>query len=202
MHVLLDLVSRIVFLLVLLAALGATPAALLGRRWALVSRVAISPILGLCLGVSLFTTLAWFFPARDTDWLLPAVAFASLVGALALRSPPRLRIGRPRDALGWLSLVLVAACVSGPTVYTFHQHHSVGPGAFGIWDADGYVAATDGAVDHSLREQVRMQPPWRDLEQHLASAYAAGFQNLDAHACRPTPTPCSGWARPTPGRGT
>jgi hypothetical protein len=66
MHIWTDIVTRELVMLVLLFTLGSGPASFLGQRFTAAARLAMSPILGLCGATCIFTTLAWFVPARDT----------------------------------------------------------------------------------------------------------------------------------------
>ena len=61
----------------------------------------MAPVLGLCLGTCVFTTLIWFAAARSTYWLLPVLALVSVGIALtrALAHAPRIATQRtPRLA--------------------------------------------------------------------------------------------------------
>ncbi len=168
-------------MLAILASLGATPAAMLSPRFDAVSRVGLAPVLGLCVGTSLFTTLAYPFAANDTAWLVPVACVASLAGAVRIGGGrSALRAAAAGHRLAWASLALVAVVVAGPLVYTMHQRHTVGPASYAVWDADGYVAATDVAASTSLHDEERALPPWHNLEVELADFLARGDQNLDA----------------------
>lgn len=193
MHIWTDIVTRELAMLVTLFALGIGPASLLGERFSAAARLAIAPVLGLCVGTCVFTTLIWFTAAANTYWLLPILALASIAVALRRglatihadrggrwgRRRTRLLVGRVRlrDAL---ALATVCVVVAAPLSYTLHERHSVGTGGFAVWDADGYTGETDGMQQQSIRQAEQPQPPTANLTQLLWSGYAHGTQNLDA----------------------
>ena len=69
-------------MLLTLTALGVGPAAFLGRRFDSAARLAMAPVLGLCVGACLFTTVIWFSAASHSYWLLPVAALVSIGVAL------------------------------------------------------------------------------------------------------------------------
>jgi hypothetical protein len=164
MHIWTDIVVRELVMLVTLAAIGSGPASYLGRRFDAAARVALAPVLGLCLGTSMFTTLIWFTAARNTYWLVPVIALASLTIALRRATTTGRVVGREsrtsrilaslkklpaRDAL---ALVAVCVVVAAPLSYTLHERHSIGPIGFEVWDAVGYTATADGMEKQSIRQ--------------------------------------------------
>ena len=82
MHIWTDIFARELVMLVVLLCLGSGPASFLGRRFDATARLAMAPVLGLCLGTCVFTTLIWFTAARHTYWLLPILALGSVAVAL------------------------------------------------------------------------------------------------------------------------
>ncbi len=76
------MVGREALMLAVIGALGSWPATFLPRRFDGVARVAMAPVLGLCAGTCVFTTLVWFVPASDTYWLVPLLCACSLAGAV------------------------------------------------------------------------------------------------------------------------
>lgn len=180
-------------MLVTLFALGSGPASFLGRRFDAAARLAMAPVLGLCLGTCVFTTLIWCTAARNTYWLLPIIAIASVAVALtrglaaipadldgAKHSRVALLIRRLcfRDAL---ALVAVCAVVSAPLSYTLHERHGVGPTGFEVWDAVGYTAETDGMVQQSIRTaEHSVYTAAHNFIQRYWEFYAPGNQNTDA----------------------
>lgn len=178
-------------MLVTLLALGSGPASLLGARFGAAARVAMAPVLGLCLGTCLFTTLIWFTAARHTYWLLPIVALASVAVALwrtlasvaednaPLRSRALL-LFRRLGVYDAAALAAVCLVVAAPLSYTLHERHSVGPTGFAVWDADDYTAETDAMTTMSIREAERLQPANANLIRLIWSSYSKGDQNMDA----------------------
>lgn len=178
-------------MLALLLVLGSGPASFLGERFEAASRLAMAPVLGLCAGTCVLTTLAWFFPARQTFWLVPVLALLSLTVALwrvlagggkgrtslGHRAAVALRSLRTRDVL---ALALVCLVVAAPLDYTLHERHSVGPTGFEIWDTDGYVAETDGMQQQSIRQGEQTAPPDASLVRMVWLGYTSGTQQLDA----------------------
>lgn len=166
-------------MLVILAGLGAGPASWLSSRFRGVERVALAPILGLCLGTSVFTTLIYFFPASKTSWLVPVLAIVSvLVAAIRSRRAVRWRLLRANLA-GWVSVAVVLVVVTVPILSVMRSQHTVGPVSYAVGDAIGYVAETDAEVHQSLRQAINTRPPWRNLAQHYLIAYAGSYQNFD-----------------------
>jgi hypothetical protein len=168
MHVWTDIFIRELVMLILLFALGIGPASFLSTRFDAAARLAMAPVLGLCVGTCVFTTLIWFTAARHTYWLLPILAVVSVVFALrrglaATQSDDRgkqqsarltllLRRLPARDAF---ALIVVCVVVAAPLNYTLHERHSVGPIGFSVWDAVGYTAEADGMAQQSIRQAER-----------------------------------------------
>jgi len=191
MHIWTDIVTRESFMLLTLLALGSGPAAFLGERFGTAARVAMAPVLGLCLGTCVFTTLIRFTAAYNTYWLLPILALISIaisVGRTLSRHRRRAGSARPsirtvlrspglRDGL---ALVTVCVVVAAPMSYTLHERHSVGPIGFAVWDADGYTAETDAALHISIRQAAQPLPPNASLTRLIWSSFSQGNQNLDA----------------------
>ncbi|HUZ19078.1 MAG TPA: hypothetical protein VMU75_00715, partial [Acidimicrobiales bacterium] len=174
------MVGREALMLAVIAALGSWPATFLPRRFGGVARLAMAPVLGLCAGTGVFTTLVWFVPASDTYWLVPLLGAASLAGwtSRAARGGPRPKgrhaphaelaaeaeaTARPRHArrirrglVGLLQILVVCVAVAGPITYAFAVRQSVGPVGYYVGDAQGYVAETDGMQHQSIRQAVQL----------------------------------------------
>jgi hypothetical protein len=194
MHIWTDIFVRELVMLVTLLALGSGPASFLGRRFDVAARIAMAPVLGLCLGTCVFMTLIWFTAARNTYWLLPILALVSVTIALrrGLALGPSDHDGeaqrsrvmslarrlRPTDLV---AIVVVAVVVAAPLSYTLHERHSVGPVGFEVWDVDGYTAETDGMVQESIRTaEHHNYLDAHNFIQRYWDWYASGDQNLDA----------------------
>ena len=179
MPVLRELLARELVMLGVLTALGAGPASWLSSRFGAVERVALAPILGLCLGTSLFTTLLYFFPAGDTSWLIPVVAgISALVAAIRCRGAVGWRM-LGANLAGWVSLAVVLVLVTAPILSVMRSRDSVGPVSYAVGDAVGYVAETDADVHMSLHQAINTPPPYRDEVTNYESRYARTYQNLD-----------------------
>jgi hypothetical protein len=195
MHIWADIFIRELVMLVTLLALGSGPASFLSRRFDPAARVAMAPVLGLCVGVCVFTTLIWFTAARHTYWLLPILALVSLAVALlrGLASVSKdtsameegngkkqrsrlmvlVRRLRARDAL---ALAVVCVVVAAPQSYTLHERHSVGPTGFEVWDAFAFTSEADGQTQEPLRTV------WKKANtygQNFTQMYWAGSALLD-----------------------
>ncbi len=174
-------------MLATLLALGSGPASFLGRRFDAAARLAMAPILGLCLATCVFTTLIWFTAARNTYWLLPVIAVISLAVAsrrsLTARSDATHRgwsvLGRlgARDAL---ALAIVCVVVAAPLSYTLHERSSVGPTGFLILDADGYTLTADGMEQLSIRQAQRPIAESASFVDKAWGVIARGTVNVDA----------------------
>ncbi len=175
--------------LAVLLAMGSGPASFLGRRFDAAARVAIAPVLGLCLATCVFTTLIWFTAARNTYWLIPVIASASVAVALRRSLPAsgadgfwhrsrrllaRLRV---RDAL---ALGIVCVVVAAPLSATLHQRDSVGPTGYLILDTDGYTATADAMEQLSLREAARPDARNANFLHKFLSIVARGPAHIDA----------------------
>jgi hypothetical protein len=186
MHIWTDIVVRELVMLVTLAAIGSGPASYLGRRFDAAARVALAPVLGLCLGTCIFTTLIWFTTARHTYWLVPVIALASLAIALrrAVKTVPadghRSRTARTLDLLKRLpardavALAVVCVVVAAPLSYTLRERHSVGPIGFEVWDAVGYTGETDGMEQESIRQAAH------EYSQPAVSGYSSNAARAEA----------------------
>ena len=191
-------------MLAVIGALGSWPATFLPRRFDGVARVAMAPVLGLCAGTCVFTTLVWFVPASDTYWLVPLLCACSLAGAVyrvvgrdpsangmraarteivevteATGCPGR----RKRRLIGLLQILIVCVAVAGPITYAFGVRQSVGPVGYRVGDAQGYVAEIDGLQHQSIRQAVRAagtEREWSNLALNFLAVYANSVQELDA----------------------
>jgi hypothetical protein len=192
MHIWTDIVIRELLMLVTLLSLGSGPASFLGQRFDPAARVAMAPVLGLCVGTSVFTTLLWFTPAGNTYWLLPILALISLSVAmhrsLAVATGQGQKTYRHRiatlfrslGARNALALALVCIVVAAPLSYTLHERHSVGPTGFTVWDADNYTAQTDAMMSMTIREATRPQPPTANFTRMVFARMADSDQQFDA----------------------
>jgi hypothetical protein len=172
MHIWTDIIAREFLMLATLTALGVGPASLLSRRFDPAARLALAPVLGLCVGTAVFTTLIWFTAASHTYWLPPILALASVAVAWRRKlgldavgagmsggahgveregAPWRLPLVRlrPFDAL---ALAVVCVVVAAPLSWTLHERHSVGPIGFEVWDTVGYTSEIDGMGLESIRQ--------------------------------------------------
>jgi hypothetical protein len=192
MHVWIHIVTRELLMLVMLLALGSAPASFLGSRFGGAARVAMAPVLGLCVGTCVFTTLLWFTAASNTYWLLPIIALVSVSVALrrsltALTDPEKkshrsraAALFRSLGASDWVALAIVCVVVAMPLSYTLHERHSVGPTGFSIWDTDDYTAEPDAMLQMSIRQARQAQPPGENFTRLIWAGLAQGDQNLDA----------------------
>jgi hypothetical protein len=172
MHVWLDLIVREVLFVALLAALGAGPAAFLGAQFDATARLAMAPVLGLCVGSCLTVTLGYEYPARQTSWLLMGVAALS-VAIAAWRRPVRRLAPNPA---GRLQVAIILIVVLGAFDYPLAARHTVGPvGGYDVADTSGYVTETDGLARESVRDAQHSVGPYSDLE-------TVAVVNYDGHA--------------------
>ncbi|HUB73891.1 MAG TPA: hypothetical protein VL979_07640 [Solirubrobacteraceae bacterium] len=167
MHIWTDIATRELAMLAVLFALGSGPAAFLGRRFDTAARLALAPVLGLCAGTCVFTTLIWLTAADNTYWLVPVLACVSVGfalrrtfagaagrgerGGVARMLAPVRRLG----AFDALALLAVCVIVAAPLDYTLHERHSTGPMGFEVWDSVDYTAEPDGMEQESIRQASR-----------------------------------------------
>jgi hypothetical protein len=189
MHIWTNLLAREFALLAILPLLGACPASLLSDRFDAASRIAMSALLGFCVGTCVTTTILQFAPTDDTYWILVPLALASVsIAALRTRrvrgAPEWRRRLPPRDLA---ALALVGLAVAGPVTYTLHERATVGPAVYYYSDADNYVAIQDAARTTSLHaarqawdQHLRTGARWGDLTQLIWSSIAGLGSNLDA----------------------
>jgi hypothetical protein len=192
MHIWSDLVTRELLLLVLLAAFGSGPASYLGEDFDWAARLAMAPVLGMCVGVGAFTTLLWFVPASQTSWCVVPVAVASMAVAFVrrdrwrrvptedgVRGAPQ-RPWRFSRMIDITQLAVMCLAVAVPITYTLHQHSSVGPVSYAVGDVDGYVSDADAAQHLSLRTAAaHANGPFADLTVAYWDRYAGKSQQLD-----------------------
>ncbi len=180
MHIWTDLITREGLFGLILLALGAGPAAFLSSRIDNANRLALTPVLGLCVGVAVTDTLLRWEAVRSTYLVLIPVAVASV--ALAGWRIFRKQVAfwpAPREIA---QIVLVALAVLGPLSVTLHARATVGPVALEVYDADGYVAEIDSEQTQSIEQASVRSPPYRNLTDGLWADYARGYQNVDASA--------------------
>ncbi|MFZ1994349.1 MAG: hypothetical protein WAU75_09580 [Solirubrobacteraceae bacterium] len=181
MHIWLDLIVRELLFLVLLAMLGAGPAALLSDRFE-GARAALAPVLGLCVGACLAVTMVDYYPASQTDWLIATVAVVS--SAVAAWRRPALRLPSPRSALQG---AVVAVVILGAFNYPLAGRHTVGPvGGYTVADTSGYVSEINGLEHDSLRDARRLKSSYSDLSIVALTNYGRGNQQLDIAALEAT----------------
>jgi hypothetical protein len=189
MHIWSDIIIREFAMLVTLFAMGSGPASFLSQRFGTAARVAMAPVLGLCLGTCVFTTVLWFFAARNTYWLLPIAALLSVtVAAWRTTASIRLETGvhsgramvatvaRRLGSRDTIALVVVCVVVAAPFSYTLHERHSVGPTGFEVWDSFAFTAEADGAVNDSFGAAVHKA---NIFGQNFAQMYWAGTASQD-----------------------
>ncbi len=183
MVVALEVTFRVLAFLALGAALGSPWATLLPVEIPFISRVALAPALGIAVGASASTSLAWFVPADRTPWFIPALAAVScLVAYVVARKSGRQHAGLPtRAEVAQCSLVIGLAVL--PTLIVFASRDSVGPVGYQVGDAQGYVADIDGNQLQSIRDasaEGAHALPGSDLTHYYWTTYVAGIQELDA----------------------
>jgi hypothetical protein len=179
MHVWLDLISRELLFLALLAAIGSGPATFLSERFDGVARAAMAPVFGLCVGVCLTVTLVYFFPSSETWWVLIPLALASLGVAVRRRG----RAPRWPGRRGLIQIAVVVIVVLGTFSYPLALRHTVGPaGGWAIADTTGYVSEINGEARQGIQRAEQNRAPFADLSMAYWSGYAAGFQQLDVSA--------------------
>jgi hypothetical protein len=190
MHIWRELLAREGVFLLLLAMIGAGPAAFLSERFDGAARIALAPALGFCLGTAVATTVLQFVPAEHMYGVILGLAIAStaLAAWRLWRARSRLRAeasARPiiRDAVQLLIVVLV---VAGPLSYTFHEHYTVGPGVYYYADVTSYVSEQDGQLTRSTGDAAaqwvryaRTGARYSDLNQYNWGFRASFNQNLD-----------------------
>ncbi|MFZ1994038.1 MAG: hypothetical protein WAU75_08005 [Solirubrobacteraceae bacterium] len=180
MHIWTDLLTREAVFLVVLLALGAGPAALLSERLDGVTRLVLAPALGLCVGVTITTTLVQYAPVQHTYWVLYPVAAISLAFAVWRQIRARTTFALP--VREFAQIVVIAVVVLGPPTSTLHTRATVGPVALNVYDAAGYVAEIDSQQTRSIEEASARLPPYTDLQQENWADYARAYQNVDVSA--------------------
>jgi hypothetical protein len=175
-------------MLITLLALGSGPASFLGQRFGAAARIAMAPVLGLCLGTCVFTTLIWFTGARNTYWFLPILAVVSaalalyrgLAGLTGTTGEPYSRrlalLARRLSPYDAISLVIVCVVVAMPLSYTLHERHSVGPVGFEVWDSFAFTSEADGAAEESSHSAEHKA---NTFGQNFAQMYWAGAASQD-----------------------
>jgi hypothetical protein len=197
MHLWFDLISRELALLVVVTALGLGPSSFLSERFDATARLAMAPVLGMCTGAAVFTTLLWFASASRTAWLLPVIGAGSCAVAVVRRRHWRgfsgtedlsgagsvaRRRSAPFKVVDIVQLAVVCLAAAAPITYTLHERGSVGPAAYAVGDVDGYVAVADGAQHQSLRTAQHQKTPFADFTVGYYDNYAAAVQQLDVTA--------------------
>ena len=200
MHVWLDLISRELVFVVLMAAIGFGPATFLPERFDRVARWALAPVFGLCVGVCVTVTLVYAFPTGDTGWVLIVLAVASVVLAWWHTGPrtggraspgwfrtaaerPFASRRSPAIVLDGLQVGVVVVVILVSFNYPLALRHTVGPdGGYSIADTTGYVSETNGEERDSIHQAERLHAPFADLATFYWAGYAANDQQLDVSA--------------------
>jgi hypothetical protein len=152
MHIWLALLAREGGFLLMLALLGAGPAAFLSERFDPAARIAMAPLLGFCVGMSVTSTLIQFWPANTTDWVLVPLLVASVSLAIWRWSTRATRVRLGLTLTDAAQLLLVCLAVAGPLTSTLHERHTVGPADYFYTDGVSYVSETDGEMTRSLSD--------------------------------------------------
>jgi hypothetical protein len=188
MQIWLELITRELLFFALLLALGSGPASFLPERFGATVRVALAPVLGVCVGACLTVTLIYAFAAHETSWVVVAVALVSLAVGI--------RRGRPwrRPSLSSVGQVaVIAVVVLGAFSYPLAARHTVGPaGGYQVGDASGYMSEMNGEQRASIRHIERTHAPYADLSLGYWAGYAGGFQEMDVSALEANINPLLG----------
>ncbi len=189
MHIWSELILRELAFVAILLMLGAAPASYLSERFDAAGRIAMTPVLGFCLGTCVTTTLLQFAPTNDTYWILLPLALGSLAIAVGRSyrrtTAPAWRQRLPLRDLG--ALLLVTLAVTAPVTYVLHERHTAGPAVYTYTDVDNYVGVQDAARTVSLptaraswQHAVRTGARYGDFTQFIWSFIADFGSNLDA----------------------
>lgn len=174
-------------MLALLAALGSGPACLLRYRFEAAVCGCFAPVLGLCLGTALFTTLEWFWSGQTLGWLVPVAAVLSLgFGQVVVHRPRRsakhLRSAQTTGVTSSLRLgahvCLILIAVSAPFALALADHASTGPVSYDVYDSTAYVAETDALQVQSIRTAETDHDP-SNLVTRFFDGYAGSVQEFD-----------------------
>ena len=186
-----DLALREIGILALLTALGAGPCALL-RGMQAGSRIALAPGFGLALGAVVLYSVGEVTSLRTAAFavVLPMI-FISLAlfgaierrrhrtGVIDMRVGPALKVG--------LLVVVVVSTLSYPLAH----RGSLGPVAYRVADASGYVALTDRLESHGISD--RSDGASWDLTSAYGNAEARGTGWLGGSAVAASADSLFGW---------
>ncbi len=179
MQVWLELIAREAFFLALLVALGVGAASFLPARLPVAARLALVPVIGLCVGACATVTLVYAVSARGAAWVVVAAAAVSVALAVRRTRWALLRPGR------WAStqMLLLTVVILGSFNVALASRHTAGPvGGYRIADATGYVSEINGEARQSIHQADRDRPPFSDLALGYWAGYAGGDQQLDISA--------------------
>jgi hypothetical protein len=184
-----DLIGRELAFLVIITMLGSGPATLLKGKVSAPVRFAIMPVIGVCAGSCVFTTLLEQFPASSTFWLLPVLAVASVTAAVLV--PRRYRARRPelqrdekpastsKGPREYVKLLLVAIIVASPFSLALLHADSVGPTTYQVYDMADYIAFQDGAQHLSFRQAIADHGSSKNYVQSLYSGLTGAAQEAE-----------------------
>ena len=150
MHIVVDLLIREVAMLGVLGAVGSGVAAFLPADGRVGSRIALAPGLGLALASAVLTTAGWFIPMNAAAWavLLP-LALVSI--GIAVWRGRRVGGVRPSGRV-LLSMLVVAAIALTALNWPLIGRDSLGPVAYQVYDAEGYVSEMQAYKDHTIHD--------------------------------------------------
>jgi hypothetical protein len=185
MHIWTALGAREAALLAVLLLLGAGPASLLSNRFDTAARLALTPVLGFCLGTCVTTTLLQFAAVQSTYRILIPLAVAS--AGLATWRAVRGRWTARLSVRDMAQLLVVCLVVTAPLNYALHERRTVGPVSYLFSDVDNYVALQDAVQTTSLGDAQdawdnfqRTGERFADLTQYLYAFFTDFSSNLDA----------------------
>ncbi|HYU61956.1 MAG TPA: hypothetical protein VEK39_14450 [Solirubrobacterales bacterium] len=164
----LDLLAMEGSFVLILAALGSGPAALVPGPLPLLSRIAIAPALGLAGGSGLLLTASQFMSMSLAAWVL-LVPLSLLSVAVALW---RMRASREVGAAPLGHVLLIFAAVAVPLVVfdaPLVDQRTTGPAGYVVADAAGYVRVNAALEDHSWRDDRFGQRDDRLFAEYLRS---------------------------------
>lgn len=169
----LDLTFREAVILALLAALGAGPAAFL-RGTQAGTRLALAPAFGLGLGAAALVSAGYVTSLGTAAWavLLPMIVVSLTIFVVKERRRQRGGERSPGVATAPLKIGLFLVVVTAALNYPLAHRESLGPVAYRVTDASGYVALNDRLESHRFSDRSGV-PPW-----DLTSTYGDGLAQM------------------------
>ncbi len=180
---LLEVLGTVALLVSVLTVLGAAAATFLPPHIPATARWCLAPTLGLTISICWLTSVNWWLPGRTVVFvgLLPALACAAIV--LVRR---RCTMAGPPSLVSTAGPIALALIIATAFAWPLAKQHSLGPGAYQVWDGPNYASTQTGLIYNAVTDH-DWGPDWslsvRNGEHYIPNnplSQQVGFDSVAA----------------------